>query len=186
MRRRKNNPNPFAALIGVLSLIVALLYVAGFAYRWSYYYNFGVQHLVFKLNAQTFLVTAFVLVSGGWKSPWFIWYLCNAAAAAFVLGAGASLLVSSFNGLVYLSMLMLTGSVRFGDRGFMTALYQISFLYVATFFFLKGAANLKEPEPVEVTVYSLVEAVSQTGHVPAEFSLVACSRENSPARNLCW
>ncbi|MDI6790744.1 MAG: hypothetical protein QME44_08660 [Thermodesulfobacteriota bacterium] len=54
--------NPFGALIGVSSLIIALLYLAGFSFRWSYYYNFGVQHVVFKLNFQSFLVTAIELI----------------------------------------------------------------------------------------------------------------------------
>jgi len=53
---------PFGALIAASSLIVALLYVAGFTYRWAYYYNFGVQHLVFKLNFQSFLITAIELI----------------------------------------------------------------------------------------------------------------------------
>ena len=88
MRRRKNNPNPFAALIGVLSLIVALLYVAGFAYRWSYYYNFGVQHLVFKLNAQTFLVTAFELIRT-WDAAGLllVWVALPVFAVNVLLGA---------------------------------------------------------------------------------------------------
>lgn len=54
--------NPFGALLGVSSFLAALLYVSGFAYRWSYYYNFGVQHVVFKLSVQSFLVTAIELV----------------------------------------------------------------------------------------------------------------------------
>jgi len=54
--------NPFGALIGVSSLIAAFLYVAGFTFRWSYFYNFGVQHLVFKLSLQSFLITAIELV----------------------------------------------------------------------------------------------------------------------------
>jgi len=37
---------PFSALIKASSLIVAVLYLAGFSFRWGYYYNFGVQHLV--------------------------------------------------------------------------------------------------------------------------------------------
>ena len=53
---------PFAALIGVSSLLAALLYVAGFAFRWAYYYNFGVQHLVFKLSFASFLIAAFELI----------------------------------------------------------------------------------------------------------------------------
>lgn len=54
--------HPFAALIAASSLVVAVLYLAGFAYRWSYYYNFGVQHLVFNLNFQSFLITSMELI----------------------------------------------------------------------------------------------------------------------------
>lgn len=54
--------SPFSALAGVSSLLAALLYVAGFAFRWSYFYNFGVQHLVFKLGFASFLVAAFELI----------------------------------------------------------------------------------------------------------------------------
>jgi hypothetical protein len=54
--------SPFSALISVSTLLAALLYVAGFSYRWSYYYNFGVQHVVYKLNFQSFLITAIELI----------------------------------------------------------------------------------------------------------------------------
>jgi hypothetical protein len=54
--------NPFSSLIPVSSLIIATLYVAGFAYKWSYYYNFGIQSIVWDLNPQSFLITAIELV----------------------------------------------------------------------------------------------------------------------------
>lgn len=62
MKSLLENRNPFGALLGVSTLIAALLYVAGFTFRWSYYYNFGVQHLVFTLNFQSFLITAMELI----------------------------------------------------------------------------------------------------------------------------
>jgi hypothetical protein len=37
---------PFKALIAGWSLIVVILSVAGYSYRWNYYYNFGLQSLV--------------------------------------------------------------------------------------------------------------------------------------------
>jgi len=61
-KKRIEKSNPFGALIAVSSLIAALLYVAGFSYRWAYFYNFGVQHIVFKLNVQSFLITAIELI----------------------------------------------------------------------------------------------------------------------------
>ena len=53
---------PFKALIAASSLIVALLYVAGFAFRWSYYYNFGIPHLVFNLSLQAILTASMELI----------------------------------------------------------------------------------------------------------------------------
>jgi hypothetical protein len=53
---------PFASLMAVSSVIVALLYVFGYSFRWSYYYNFGVQHIVYKLGYQSFLITALELL----------------------------------------------------------------------------------------------------------------------------
>src|SRR5664280_1438417 len=41
-----------------------------------------------------------------------------------------------------------------------------------------GALNVNEFEPLGVTVYSFAAAVCQIGHVPTEFNLVACSKEN--------
>lgn len=163
----------FLALFGTATRVIpirlgwiAILVVAGLLSCIAFYElyqnkvdrQWNVNLAPFWLVLDTFMTTAGVLVSGGWQSPWFIWYLSNSAAAAFVLGGRASLIVSSFNGLVYMSTLMLTGSIHFGDRGFMTALYQISFLYVATFFFLKGAANLKEKREI---IQKLKEAESR-------------------------
>ena len=37
---------PFRALIAGWTLIVVILSVAGYSYRWNYYYNFGLQSLV--------------------------------------------------------------------------------------------------------------------------------------------
>jgi hypothetical protein len=53
---------PFGALIAPSSLVLAALYLAGFSYRWSYYYNFGLQNIVFDFNAQSFLVTSIELI----------------------------------------------------------------------------------------------------------------------------
>ncbi|MGC5939736.1 hypothetical protein [Ralstonia pseudosolanacearum] len=63
--------NPFAALIGVSSLVAAWLYVAGFSFRWAYYYNFGVQPLVYSLNIQSFLIVALEFI----RTPRALWLL---------------------------------------------------------------------------------------------------------------
>jgi hypothetical protein len=47
---KSDKAQPFKALIAASSIIVAVLYLAGFSYHWSYYYNFGVHHLFFGLR----------------------------------------------------------------------------------------------------------------------------------------
>ncbi len=56
------NAQPFSALIKASSLIVAVLYLAGFSFRWGYYYNFGVQHLVFNLSFQSILTASMEMI----------------------------------------------------------------------------------------------------------------------------
>jgi hypothetical protein len=79
---------PFGALISVSSLLAALLYVAGFAYRWAYYYNFGVQHVVFKLGVQSFLVTAIELIRTPHNLLFFLIWVAM-PVVAFNLGLNA-------------------------------------------------------------------------------------------------
>lgn len=57
-----NKAQPFGALIAASSLIVAVLYLAGFSFRWAYYYNFGVQHLVFGLSFQSILTASMEMI----------------------------------------------------------------------------------------------------------------------------
>jgi hypothetical protein len=57
---------PFTALAAAVTLISALLFIAGFAFRWSYYYNFGVQHLVYDLNVHAILTSSMEMI----KQPW--------------------------------------------------------------------------------------------------------------------
>lgn len=75
---------PFKALIAASSLIVALLYLAGFTFLWSYYYNFGVPHLAFNLNLQAILTVSLEMI----KQPQ------NLVATA--LSLGGSLVIVNF------------------------------------------------------------------------------------------
>lgn len=68
---------PFKALAAAVSLITALLYVAGFAFRWSYYFNFGVQHLVYNLSLHVILTTSMEMI----KRP------VNLAATLLIVGS---------------------------------------------------------------------------------------------------
>lgn len=53
---------PFESLIAISSLLVGLLFVAGFSFRWAYYYNFGFPGFVYTLNIEAVLINAFELV----------------------------------------------------------------------------------------------------------------------------
>jgi hypothetical protein len=61
-RETSDKAQPFSALIAASSLLVAVLYLAGFSFRWSYYYNFGVQHLVFNLSFQSILTASMEMI----------------------------------------------------------------------------------------------------------------------------
>lgn len=55
-------PAPFASLLAVSSLVLALLLVAGFSYRWTYYYNFGLKDLAFEAPLQSLAISALELI----------------------------------------------------------------------------------------------------------------------------
>lgn len=65
----REKASPFGALIAASSFIAAILYVAGFAYRWSYYYNFGLQHVVYEFGFPVILMTAIELI----RTPEHLW-----------------------------------------------------------------------------------------------------------------
>ncbi len=85
-----------------------------------------------------------VAVTGGINSPWFIWYLATASGAAFAASKRTVYVVSVFNTLAYLGVLMWLGQVHVADAPFLLALTRMLFLFGASFFFLMGVANLQE------------------------------------------
>jgi signal transduction histidine kinase/CheY-like chemotaxis protein len=92
----------------------------------------------------TAAVTMGVQLSGGVRSPWYLFYLAISACAAFTAGAGVAWAISSINALAYLGLLLGTGLVRPFDNDFYLALYQIGFLYFCSVFFLRGIGILRE------------------------------------------
>src|SRR5579871_1890846 len=55
-------PAPFASLLAASSLVFAVLLVAGFSYRWTYYYNFGLKDLALAIPVQSVLLGALELI----------------------------------------------------------------------------------------------------------------------------
>lgn len=60
-------PTPFKSLIAGWSIVVAVLAVAGYSFRWNYYYNFGLQSLVLTASVESLPVYAIELI----RSPLF-------------------------------------------------------------------------------------------------------------------
>jgi len=105
---------------------------------------FGIELSIIGLFIDTGLVSWGVYISGGWASPWYLFFLANSAGAAFVGGRKAALLTATANAAGYLTAVILSGSARPFDKGFVTALFYVGFLYFASFFFLRGVANLRD------------------------------------------
>ena len=85
-----------------------------------------------------------IFATGGIRSPWFIWYLPIAAAAAFASGKRAAHLVSIAGAICYVGVMMLMGQATFFNDVFLLAVTRMLFLFGASYFFLSGIANLQE------------------------------------------
>lgn len=100
------------------------------------------------------LLTDVVLISwaihetGGFASPWFIWYLGPLGAAAFASDGKAVVVTAVANVVCYLGMLSLRGELREADGTLFLALARMVFLHGAALFFLQGVADLKEKRRV--------------------------------------
>jgi signal transduction histidine kinase/DNA-binding response OmpR family regulator len=91
----------------------------------------------------TAIITCAIYVTGGLGSPWFIWYLSNTAAAAF-RGPRHALVIAGANMVAYLGMLAWMGQIYFWNDGLWLAVTQMTFLYGASFFFLRGVMSLQQ------------------------------------------
>jgi signal transduction histidine kinase/CheY-like chemotaxis protein len=89
-------------------------------------------------------VTLGVYVTGGVRSPWFLWYVATAAAAAFAIGKKAAYAASVLNTIAYLATLYLMGQATFFDANMLLAISRMLFIFGASYFFLIGVANLQE------------------------------------------
>jgi len=89
-------------------------------------------------------ITVGVWLSGGVNSPWYLWYLAPASAAAFVMGRRAAYVTGILNSIAYLSVLLAMGQATIGNDVFYTAIARMVFLFGASYFFLTGVANLQD------------------------------------------
>jgi len=96
------------------------------------------------LTVDIVFVTLGIWATGGIGSPWFIWYLTTAAAAAFVGGRVTVIVVGIANTLCYLAVLYAMGDVRSVNENFLLAITRMLFLFGASYFFLVGVSVLQE------------------------------------------
>jgi signal transduction histidine kinase/CheY-like chemotaxis protein len=97
-----------------------------------------------SLATDSLFVTAGVYATGGIVSPWFIWYLASAAAAAFAVSKRAAYVMCVVNSVVYLALLCAMGQATLFNEAFLLGVCRMLFLFGASLFFLAGIANLQQ------------------------------------------
>jgi signal transduction histidine kinase/CheY-like chemotaxis protein len=90
------------------------------------------------------LLTICVYATGGIHSPCFIWYAATASAATFAGGRAAAWIASAANTVAYLTLLFWTGQIAFFDAPMGLAVTRMLFVFGASYFFLRGIADLSE------------------------------------------
>ncbi|HEY0372572.1 MAG TPA: response regulator, partial [Thermoanaerobaculia bacterium] len=90
------------------------------------------------------LLTLCVYITGGIHSPCFIWYGATASAAAFAGGRRAALVASAANTILYLGLLLWMGQISFLDAPMGLAITRMLFVFGASYYFLRGVADLSE------------------------------------------
>ncbi|HEY2322966.1 MAG TPA: response regulator [Thermoanaerobaculia bacterium] len=96
------------------------------------------------LASDVILVTVAIFATGGIDSPWYLFYLTPAAAAAFAANKPTAYSVFLASTIAYLGMLMFVGQAAPFDPVFLRALTRMLFLFGASFFFLGGIADLQQ------------------------------------------
>jgi len=98
---------------------------------------------IWMLN-NVLLATIGVYASGGIESPFYIWYMASATAAAFAGGKKEAYLVSLANAFAYIALLTWMGQATFFNHTMLLAITRMLFVWGASAFFLFGVANLQE------------------------------------------
>ncbi len=81
----------FGSVLKGPALVSAVLFVAGFSYEWSFYYNFGVEHLARQLPALSTAIAAFETIRNPWDALYAIlWVAGPQIALSALIRAAAS------------------------------------------------------------------------------------------------
>src|SRR5947209_1240986 len=128
-----------AVFCWVASSVIALLFHELIRRR----YPRNILNLLW-LTSDLVLVTGAVFATGGINSPWYLFYLTIAAAAAFASGKRTAYAVCAASAIAYLGMLVVMGQAAAFASTFLHALTRMLFLFGASFFFLGGIGDLQQ------------------------------------------
>jgi signal transduction histidine kinase/CheY-like chemotaxis protein len=119
------------------------------------------------------LVTIGVYASGGIGSPWYIWYIASATAAAFASGRTAAYAVSATNTVCYIGLLVLMGQAVPFNGVMLLAITRMLFLHGASYFFLVGVADLQEKrlriQKLEAQARADNKRIQEANHLKSQF-----------------
>ena len=135
---------PWGSGLALLAASVASALALHEAYRRGLDRRLGVRLEPVWMGADALFVTCAVYLTGGVDSLWYVWYVSNTGAAAFVGGAPAALAVGATNAACYVGLLAWLGQAAGRPEAAGVALGRIALLYGAAFFFLRGIVRLRE------------------------------------------
>jgi len=127
-------------LVGV-SFVTAYLFVR--LVMWGVADRMGRLYDALWLTVDAFFITWGVHATGGFSSPWFIWYLANISGAAFVVGQRGASAVAALDCMAYLGLLALRGEMGWFDDEMYLAVARMTFMYASSFLFFRGASLLR-------------------------------------------
>ena len=133
-----------------LALSVAIfifVYSVSAAIVFYFLFRAGIDRRVLNpiwMANNVFLATLGVYASGGIVSPFYIWYMAAATAAAFAGGKTDAYWVSLANGIAYIGLLVWMGQATFFNQEMLLAITRMLFVWGASYFFLVGIANVTE------------------------------------------
>ncbi|HEY0781297.1 MAG TPA: GGDEF domain-containing protein, partial [Thermoanaerobaculia bacterium] len=90
------------------------------------------------------LITAAIPFTGGFESPWWIWYLACAGTAALHRGKRFAVAGALATAVLYVGVLEALGAIHGADHGFFLALSRLTFMGGASFALLRNTRRLRE------------------------------------------
>lgn len=132
-----------SAALGVLCFGYAssLVFFGLYSTRWTR--RHARRLAPFWMACDIAIVTSLVYLTGGVASPWFLWYLACAGAAALVGGLPWVVAVAVASAIAYVAVLVAMGEIEGLDHAMYYAVAQITFLFGASSSLILGAAKLR-------------------------------------------